>query len=247
MARTREEFIKLISEVMAIAGYVQKDAQNVHQGYKYASAEKVLGKVREALCERGLAVESNAELRHFEVFDTTKGKRSMAVVHIALTITDGENAVTLSGLGQGVDAGDKAIMKGNTAALKYACASGFLISWGDDPEGDPSGEEIGSRQQEVSLTGPQEDPTSDAEATVDLSQFPAWKTLITSMHGKKGVRELREAVMFAGLLGYDEERLGIRVVELEVDLAGMNHVQAIKLRDALKHERAAQQKDSPGA
>ena len=39
-------------------------------------------------------------------------------------------------MGQGTDKGDKAVMKANTAALKYALAGIFLISWGDDPEAD---------------------------------------------------------------------------------------------------------------
>ena len=36
--------------------------------------------------------------------------------------------LTVEGLGSGSDTGDKAVMKANTAALKYCLANGFLIS-----------------------------------------------------------------------------------------------------------------------
>src|SRR5690606_34885912 len=73
-----------------------------------------------------------------------------AVASVTLRIVDTESAeeIQVSGLGQGSDKGDKAVMKAVTAAVKYALSTGFLISWGDDPEAD-SGVDWQAFQAEV--------------------------------------------------------------------------------------------------
>ena len=119
-----------LSEVAQDVAYVQKDAKNDFHKYSYASAEAVLRKVNEALTTRKIAISSNAELVHFE--------DGNAIVRLTLKFVDGENGeiLVVQGLGQGQDKGDKAVMKANTAALKYAYANAFTMSWGDDPEAD---------------------------------------------------------------------------------------------------------------
>ena len=148
-----------LAEVMGAVGYVQKDGKNESQHYKFASAEAVLKKVNAELSARGIAVSSKAETLHFEVtqFQNDQGKtrfRSDAVVKLTLTFTSdlitsnpetndisiNREEVTVEGLGQATDTGDKAIMKANTAAIKYCLTNAFLISWGDDPEASPSGD-----------------------------------------------------------------------------------------------------------
>ena len=131
---TDKTLVEKMAEVMAEVGYVQKDATNDFQHYSYASAAAVMSKVNAALSSRGIAVAGNAELVHFEMVDG--GKKSMAVVNQTLVFTDGTNSLTVQALGQGVDSGDKAAMKANTAGTKYALAKAFMISWGDDPEAD---------------------------------------------------------------------------------------------------------------
>lgn len=158
-----------LAEVMGIVGYVQKDGKNQAQSYKYASAEAVLKKVNAELSKRGIAIASTATVIHFNVthYETT-GKtrddktftkqnfRSDAVVKLALTFTQdlvttsGEGAdratnitreeITVEGVGASTDLGDKAIMKANTAAIKYCLTNAFLISWGDDPEASAAGD-----------------------------------------------------------------------------------------------------------
>jgi hypothetical protein len=119
-----------LSDVMAEVGYVRKDATNAFHKYKYASAEAVLKKVNAALSSRGVAVGSLATVAHYE--------KGHAVVRLRLEFHDGNAVIAVEGLGEGSDKGDKAIMKANTAALKYALANAFMISWGDDPEQDES-------------------------------------------------------------------------------------------------------------
>lgn len=123
-----------LAEVAAECGYVAKASKNDYHGYKYASAEDVLKKVNEALTKRNIAVGSEANVVHI----TDDGKN--AVVKLTLGFYDGDDPegrpLVVEGLGQGADKGDKAVMKANTAALKYAYANALTISWGDDPEAD---------------------------------------------------------------------------------------------------------------
>jgi hypothetical protein len=129
---------KKLAEVAREVAYVQKDATNSFQKYKYASAEAVLRKVNEALTSRNIALSTTAELIQYH---NGEGKApSVAIVAITLRFIDGDTSevIAAQGLGQGADKGDKAVMKANTAALKYAYANAFTISWGDDPEADDS-------------------------------------------------------------------------------------------------------------
>lgn len=128
-----------LAEVMAEVGYVQKDGTNAFQKYKYASAEAVLKKVNAALSSRGICISSNCTVVHFNPSgtDSSGGKvASNAVVHLRLKFVRGSEEVLVEGMGQGADSGDKAVMKANTAAIKYCLTNAFCISWGDDPEAD---------------------------------------------------------------------------------------------------------------
>jgi ERF superfamily len=150
MSRT---LVQELSEVMGLVGYVQKDGNNSAQSYRYASAESVLKKVNAELSARGVAISSSAELLHFTVTqyeqsgESKTGKtytqvkfRTDAAVRITLTFNRDSETITVQGLGQSTDVGDKAVMKANTAAIKYCLTNAFLISWGDDPEADPAGD-----------------------------------------------------------------------------------------------------------
>ena len=125
---------KKLAEVSREVAYVQKDATNSFQKYKYASAEAVLKKVNEALSSRNIALSTSAELVQYHQGDSKSS--NVAIVSITLRFIDGDTSevIAVQGLGQGADKGDKAVMKANTAALKYAYANAFTISWGDDPE-----------------------------------------------------------------------------------------------------------------
>lgn len=116
-------------------GYVQKDGNNAFHKYRYASAANILGHVNDALTKAGLAVvETSPEV----VSDAGSGKDRVVTVRMTITVGDTETAerATFRGLGSGMDAGDKAVMKAVTAATKYAWMGAFSISTGDDPEAD---------------------------------------------------------------------------------------------------------------
>lgn len=131
------------------SGYVQKDAANQFHRYKYASAAAILWHVNAALCEHGLAVvDTLPEIVSVEGV----GKDRVVTARMTLVVADTESdeRATFRGLGSGMDSGDKAVMKAQTAALKYAWMVAFSISTGDDPELEESTD--GQERQEQTQT-----------------------------------------------------------------------------------------------
>jgi len=224
-----KSLIEKLSEVMAEVGYVQKDATNEFHRYRYASAEAVLKKVNAALSERGIAISSHVELVRQDILesaDPEKGPRILAVVKLAMDFMDGTESIHAEGLGCGLDSGDKAVMKGNTAALKYLLANEFLISWGDDPEADAKTDE-GISRSEV-------DPTRGE----DIPDYPRLNKVISDMHGKRGVRELRQIAAHAQMEGWNEDQLFIWAEENGVKFGnGEKFSEIVRVRDLLKTQR----------
>jgi hypothetical protein len=154
-----------LAEIGLVVGYVQKDKQNTGQGYSYASAEAVLKKVNSECFSRGIAIQSNAEIVSYNEYGPEGKKKMRAVVKLTLQFIDSAEgstrAIQVEGLGEGMDAGDKAVLKANTSALKYALANAFLISWGDDPEADASTDADSKPQRSPKATN---DGTSVSQA-----------------------------------------------------------------------------------
>ena len=96
------------------------------------------------MTKHGIASVATPNLLQFQDVTTAKGNTEhLAIVEITVTLTDSESGetLTLKGLGSGQDAGDKAIMKAQTAALKYCYLLSLAIATGDDPEADTSTDE----------------------------------------------------------------------------------------------------------
>ncbi len=135
---------KKFVEVMKECNYIAKNGTNNFHGYKYATSADVLEKVNAALTKHGIASVATPNLLQFQDVTTAKGNTEhLAIVEITVTLTDSESGetLTLKGLGSGQDAGDKAIMKAQTAALKYCYLLSLAIATGDDPEADTSTDE----------------------------------------------------------------------------------------------------------
>lgn len=131
-------------EVMKSCKYVTKNGLNTFHKYKYATSADVLEKVNAALTNQGIATVVLPEIVKDEVVTTSKGNAEhLVTVKIEITLIDkdsGETA-TFRGFGSGQDASDKAIMKAQTAALKYAYMLSLAIATGDDPEADTKTDE----------------------------------------------------------------------------------------------------------
>jgi hypothetical protein len=125
-------------KVMEECSFIPKNGTNSHFGYKFMQAADALGKINASLVKHGLSTVADVSLVDMRDRTTRNGVDVLATVKVSITITDsesGEQMIT-SGLGSGQDSGDKAVMKANTAAQKYAWVLAFQIATGDDPEAD---------------------------------------------------------------------------------------------------------------
>ena len=126
-------------QVMAECSQVRKNGSNDFHHYKYATSADVLEKVNAALVKHKLASIVTPEvLQSSEILNSKGNAEQRVTVRVAVTLVDADSgeSVQLVGLGSGQDGGDKAVMKAQTAAIKYAFLMGLAISTNDDPEAD---------------------------------------------------------------------------------------------------------------
>ena len=125
--------------------HVAKNGINSFHNYKYATAEDVLQKVNESLTKNRLASIVCPTLESMVDVTNLKGNTEhLATVSVQVHIIDSDSgeSVDLFGIGSGQDAGDKAVMKAQTAAIKYAFMLNLCIATGDDPEADGKTDEV---------------------------------------------------------------------------------------------------------
>ena len=140
---------KLI-QVMAECSQIPKNGVNDFHHYKYATSADVLEKVNSALVKHKLASVVMPEVVQVSELLNSKGNAEQRVtVKVTITLVDAESgeSVLLVGLGSGQDVGDKAVMKAQTAAIKYAYLMSLAISTNDDPEADSRTDENSSRRE----------------------------------------------------------------------------------------------------
>ena len=126
-----------LAEVMSEVKYIQKRGKNAFHGYKYATEADVADKVRESLSAKNIILVPDVQSQELRQITTKKGNTEfIATVKIKFTFYDGDSGETISFhiIGEGQDAGDKAVYKAITGAEKYALMKTFLIPTGDDPE-----------------------------------------------------------------------------------------------------------------
>ena len=129
---------KLVA-VMEECSHVLKRGTNDFHHYSYATSADVLEKVNAALVKQKICSVVNAELISLDNVVNSKGNTEhLASVQVNIVLIDAESgeSLSISGIGNGQDAGDKAVMKAETAAIKYAYMMSLVISTGDDPEAD---------------------------------------------------------------------------------------------------------------
>lgn len=140
---------KLI-QVMAECSQIPKNGVNDFHHYKYATSADVLEKVNSALVKHKLASVVTPEVvQASEVLNSKGNAEQRVTVKVTITLLDAESgeSVLLVGLGSGQDVGDKAVMKAQTAAIKYAYLMSLAISTNDDPEADSRTDENSSRNE----------------------------------------------------------------------------------------------------
>ena len=135
---------KKLVKVMSECSHIIKNGQNDYHNYKYATAEDVLQKVNASLTKYNIASVVSPTLDSMvEVLNRNEKKEHLATVSVQVHLIDSDSgeSVDLFGIGSGQDAGDKAVMKAQTAAIKYAFMLSLCIATGDDPEADSSTDE----------------------------------------------------------------------------------------------------------
>ena len=139
MERPVKKITSKLVNVMEEVSHVQKSGTNEFHKYQYATAADVLEKVNEALCKNKICSVAKASLISLEHVTNAKGNQEhLATVQMNIRLIDSESGeyIDIAGLGNGQDSGDKAVMKAETASIKYAYMMTFNISTGDDPEAD---------------------------------------------------------------------------------------------------------------
>ena len=146
---------KKLVNVMIECGHITKNGLNSYHQYKYATAEDVLLKVNTALTKNKIASVVIPEIASMVDVTNLKGNTEhLVTVNVQIKLIDSESGecVDLFGIGSGQDAGDKAVMKAQTAAIKYAYMMSLCIATGDDPEADTKTDEnssIGNKGSKV--------------------------------------------------------------------------------------------------
>lgn len=145
---------KKLVAVMNECSHVAKNGINSFHNYKYATAEDVLQKVNESLTKNKLASIVCPTLESMVDVTNLKGNTEhLATVSVQVHIIDSDSgeSVDLFGIGSGQDAGDKAVMKAQTAAIKYAFMLSLCIATGDDPEVDGKTDEATCTESQQNL------------------------------------------------------------------------------------------------
>lgn len=134
-----QKLAKKLLQVMQDCSHIQKNGTNQFHGYKYATSADVLERVNASLVQNGIVSIAKPEVVHTQDVTNARGNAEHLVsVQMSITLIDTESGESLEiqGLGSGQDVGDKAIMKAETAAIKYAYLLTLAVSTGDDPEAD---------------------------------------------------------------------------------------------------------------
>ena len=122
---------KLVA-VMKACAHIGKDAVNEEVNYPYVSAAKINDAVNRALTMNGIATTAESKL----VDIRTIGEKVLATVEVTIALYDSDGeTLTISGVGSGIDVGDKSVAKAQTMAVKYAWKNTLLIcDASDDPD-----------------------------------------------------------------------------------------------------------------
>ena len=167
--------------IMGECSHVAKDGFNDYHKYKYASASGVLETINAALVKHKVAsVVTPAILSSFDVTNAKGNIEHQVTVGCNILLIDSESgeSMDLYGIGTGQDAGDKAVMKAETAAIKYAYLLSMAISTGDDPEAD-------TKTDENSFAEPQRNSAPKSSAVSNTIPVDDEEVAVCSNCGKE--------------------------------------------------------------
>lgn len=138
-------------KIMEECSVIRKNGTNDFHKYKYATSADVLEKVNASLVKHKVAAIVLPEIIESNDVTTSKGNiEHLVTVKVDITLIDNDSgeSIAIAGIGSGQDSGDKAVMKAQTAAIKYAYMLSLAISTNDDPEADSRTDESANTQEQ---------------------------------------------------------------------------------------------------
>lgn len=123
---------KKLAAIMGEIGTVEKKGYNAFHKYSYVTESDLTEAIRSKLASKGIVIiPSLRSVRHEDTLTTAE---------MTFKFVDSETGEEESAdwAGTGDDKSDKGLYKAYTGSLKYFLMKTFLISQGDDPEGDES-------------------------------------------------------------------------------------------------------------
>lgn len=119
-----------LAEIMGEIGKVEKRGYNAFHNYHYVREGDLTDVLREKLSTKGIVIiPSLKSVQHDDTLTT-----AMMTFTFVDSVTGEKHEADWAG--EGDDKGDKGLYKAYTGSLKYFLMKMFLISQGDDPEGD---------------------------------------------------------------------------------------------------------------
>ncbi|MDD4600027.1 hypothetical protein SDC9_20880 [bioreactor metagenome] len=176
-------------QVMKEVAYVEKRGSNDFHHYAYATSADVLGKINAAMTKHNIASVAIPEVLSVVDVITAKGSTEhLATVKMDIMLVDAESGetVTITGLGSGQDIGDKAVMKAQTAAIKYAYLLSMAIATGDDPEADRTTDEAADAKNILAHGKTETRKTKSSEFTCVVCQATISDKIKTYSESKFG-------------------------------------------------------------
>ena len=173
----RQKLVQLYAEV----DHVEKAGTNSKQNYKFVRAADVLRAIRDAFAKFGVYAQTNYELLGtYDIKTNSGGTMHTATVKATIVLfdTESDETLTISGLGDGADSGDKGIFKAQTGATKNALRNGTLLPDEADPEADENVDvQTGSRLrdempdfQDARHGAPEPTPAPRSEKTTEKTK-----------------------------------------------------------------------------
>jgi hypothetical protein len=159
----RQKMIQIYSEL----DHVGKYGENTKQKYNFVRAADVMRPVRDAFAKYGVYAEPNYELLGtYDIKTNSGGNMHAATIKVTIVLhdADSDETLTISGLGDGADGGDKGIYKAMTGATKNALRNGLLLP----DEADPSG---GDPEADTNVDDRTTEPYSHNSFTTDLPDY----------------------------------------------------------------------------
>ncbi len=132
-----KKLVQIMAEIAKTK--VGKNGINEYHRYKYVKASDITAILAEKLVLQKIASIVEPQVLESKDIPNSKGGIDHLVTvqtDVLLIDVDSGETIKITGLGSGQDTGDKAIMKAQTAALKYAYMMSFNIATNDDPEAD---------------------------------------------------------------------------------------------------------------